>query len=272
MPDAAARLRMRKSPPPQRPPSEGRREVAALLAASRSLLENRTFDHAARAVLEPCKAILGAGAGLVAVRADGGEGFEVAVLDAGSLEVGSAGGLPAPLRRLSARAVQGGRAVFGNRLSKDTAGAPPGARPAAGSALVAPIVIDDQTAGLLGLIDKPGGFSAADCRLAEVFAELAAVAMLRSRTIDHLETTRSALENEVRETAAELSRADALREATVALTRSLDRETVLTTLLDRLRRIVPCDRASVMLLEEASRRLRPGRLRRRPRRSAGARA
>jgi hypothetical protein len=47
--------------------------------------------------------------------------------------------------------------------------------------------------------------------------------------------------------------ADELREATVALTRSLDRETVLVTLLDRLRRMVPFDRARVMLLEEASR-------------------
>ena len=47
--------------------------------------------------------------------------------------------------------------------------------------------------------------------------------------------------------------ADSLREATVALTRSLDRETVLATLLDRLGRMVPFDRASVMLVEEASR-------------------
>jgi PAS domain S-box-containing protein len=47
--------------------------------------------------------------------------------------------------------------------------------------------------------------------------------------------------------------ADTLREATVVLTRSLDRETVLVTLLDRLREMVPFDRASVMLLEEASR-------------------
>lgn len=42
---------------------------------------------------------------------------------------------------------------------------------------------------------------------------------------------------------------DALREATVALTRSLDRETVLVTLLDRLRGMIPFDRASVMLVE-----------------------
>ena len=46
--------------------------------------------------------------------------------------------------------------------------------------------------------------------------------------------------------------AETLREATVALTRSLDRESVLTTLLEHLRRLVPFDRASVMLLDEAS--------------------
>ena len=45
--------------------------------------------------------------------------------------------------------------------------------------------------------------------------------------------------------------AEALRDATVVLTRCLDRETVLVNLLDRLRRMVPFDHASVMLLEEA---------------------
>jgi PAS domain S-box-containing protein len=47
--------------------------------------------------------------------------------------------------------------------------------------------------------------------------------------------------------------AEALREATVAITRSLDRETVLTTLLEWLGRMVPFDRASVMLLEGPAR-------------------
>ncbi|MEO8504679.1 MAG: ATP-binding protein [Acidobacteriota bacterium] len=47
--------------------------------------------------------------------------------------------------------------------------------------------------------------------------------------------------------------AEALREATVVLTRSLDRETVLVTLLERLRVMVPFDHASVMLIDEASR-------------------
>lgn len=47
--------------------------------------------------------------------------------------------------------------------------------------------------------------------------------------------------------------ADTLREATVVLTRSLDRETVLVTLLDRLQRLVPFDHGSVMLVDEDAR-------------------
>ncbi|MEO8197636.1 MAG: response regulator [Thermoanaerobaculia bacterium] len=47
--------------------------------------------------------------------------------------------------------------------------------------------------------------------------------------------------------------AEELREATIELTRSLDREVVLVTLLERLRQLVPFDHASVMLLEETSR-------------------
>jgi signal transduction histidine kinase len=128
--------------------------------------------------------------------------------------------------------------------------APAGDRPDAESALVAPILIRGEVAGLLALLDKPAGFSAADARLAEVFAALIAGALLRARTLGDLENDRAALEDKV-QAAAKV--ADAWREATVALTRSLDRETVLVTLLDRLRGMVPFDRASVMLLEEASR-------------------
>ena len=106
------------------------------------------------------------------------------------------------------------------------------------------------------------------------------IATLRA-TVTRLETERDALASEVREGVLQLRQAedklgqlsaardatdrgladeaerrartlsDALREATVVLTRSLDRETVLVTLLDRLRGMVPFDRASVMLVEEA---------------------
>lgn len=353
-----------------------------MLAAARAVLENRAFADAARAVLAVCKTILGADAGFVAVCAAGGNGHEVVTLDPGRLDLDAAAGLPAPLRRLTSRASKG-RIVFANELSNAAKGARAGRRPLPQSALVAPIVVAGEVAGLLALIDKPGGFSAADSGLAGAFAEMTAVAMLNSRTARGFESNRTALESKVRDAATQLWQAegkfrtlveslpdaivrfdrelrhlhvssaahsmtgplppdyegktnrelgmpselvepwdaalarvlatgrperielefpgpegtrhfdcrilpehdaggavpsvlsvsrdvtdlhlayeaeqrarfvaDALREATAALTRSLDRETVLVTLLDRLRRMVPCDRASVMLLEEASR-------------------
>jgi PAS domain S-box-containing protein len=358
-------------------------EAEALLTAARAVLENRAFADAAKAILGACTMILGADGGLVAVSTADKNGFEVSCLDPGSLELDCAAGLPAPLDRLSARASKG-RAVFANDLSNSTADVPPSDHLSIlESALLAPIIIADDVAGLLGVFNGPGGFSEADTRLAEVFAELVAVALLRGRTLNGLEESHTALEREVVEGAAKLreseqhfrtlvenlpdliarfdadlrllyvspsvqsitnrplraitgktkqelglsfeliepwdaalrkvfqlglpeefelafpapegtrhfdcrlvpepgaggdiqsvlsvardvterrlafdaaerarSVADALRQATLALTRSLDRETVLSTLLEHLRGIVPFDRASVMLLEEARR-------------------
>jgi signal transduction histidine kinase len=374
-----------KKPTEPRINPQGRRggEVAALLAAAHAVLENRAFADAAQAVLEACSTILGAEAGFVALYAANATGFEITALDPGGLALDPAGALPAPLRRLSARA-SSGRTVFSNHLSRRRAKAPLAGRGSVlQSALLAPMIIGDEVPGFLGLLNKPGGFSAADSKLAEVFAEMAAVSMLESRTRNGLERNRHALEKEVREGATQLRQAevtfrtlvenlpdvvarfdpdlrhlyvspavesiadrpsrdyvgktnrelglpkelierwdaalrrafatgqretleialpapegirhfdcrivpergagdeiasvltvardvtdrwlaheaeqrartiaDTLREATMALTRSLDRETVLVTLLDRLRRIVPFDRAAVMLVEEATR-------------------
>ena len=374
---------MKESPERQGKTNGRSREAAALLAAARAVLENSTFSDAAKPVLGACQAILGADAGLVGLCAAGG-GIEVICLVPGRRGLDASAGAPEPLGRLFARAVKGGRAVVANDLGKGAGRASAADRPApAKNALVVPIVIAGEVAGLIGLIDKPGGFSAADSRLAEVFAEMAAVAMLNSRTRNGFQKDRNGLAREVSEGAAHLRQAeeqfktlvenlpdiiarfdpdlrhlyaspafgrltgrpaqdflgrtnrevgmpselveawdaalrkvfatgrpgrldlalpapsgvryfdcrlvpetgprgtvrsvlsvardvthrwlaheaerhartvaDALREATVALTRSLDRETVLATLLDRLRGLVPFDRASVMLLEEASR-------------------
>ena len=186
-------------------------EVAALLTAARAVLENRAFSDAARAILDACKTILGADAGLVAVGAAGGKDLEVVLLDPGNLEL-DATRLPAPLDRLNARAAKSGQTVFANDLAKGLSSASPrdehGDPSILDSALLAPIIIAGDVAGLIGLVNKPGGFSAADARLAEVFAEMAAVAMLRSRTVNGFEKNRNALEREVREGAMHLRQAE----------------------------------------------------------------
>ena len=141
----------------------------------------------------------------------GGKDFEVACLDPGGLGLDPAGrpaGAAPPPR--CARASKAGRAVFANDLAKGAAERRPlpAARHAPESALVAPVVIAGEVAGLVGLLNKPGGFSAADSQLAEVFAEMAAVAMLNSRTVNGLEKDRNALEREVREGATHLREAE----------------------------------------------------------------
>ncbi len=375
---------MRKSPEPHGKTNDRSREAAALLRAARAVLENRAFADAARAIVGACKTILGADAGFVAVRGQARKKIEVAYVDPGNLALVSAGDLPVSLRRLCARAAKAGRVV----IASDLENAPPQAsstdgRAALENVLIAPVIIAGDVSAFIGIVNKPGGFSAADSRLVEVFAEMAAVAMQSSRTVNGLEKNRTALEREVHESATQLRQAEeqfktlvenlpdiiarfdrnlrhlyvspaveritghapqeyvgktnrdlgmpselvepwdaalrrvfktgqperlefeypapsgtryfdcrlvpeslpggavlsvlivardvtdrwlayeaerrargvaeALREATVVLTRSLDRETVLVTLLDRMRRMVPFDRASVMLLEEASR-------------------
>jgi PAS domain S-box-containing protein len=374
---------MKKTREPQATTNHRSREVAALLEAAHAVHEKRVFGEAAGAILGACKSLLAAEAGFVAVRPSSGGAFEVAVADPAGGELETRRGLPARLEQLVVHVCAAG-AGFDNDLDGRTAG--PRARaghPVASNALLASIVLGDEIAGLLGFLDKLGGFSSSDLRLAEVFAEMTAVAMLERRALNGLERARSALAGELRAStgrrkqaeesfqalvenlpdvvarydsdlrlvyvsaaaerltgrpARELvgrsnlelgisaevvaaydaalrrvfssgrpesfesavatrdgtrhfetrlvpesgseegvssvlsvardvtdrwhaheaerrarSVADALREATVALTRSFDRETVLTTLLDRLRPIVPFDRGSVMLLEEALR-------------------
>jgi len=375
---------MSKSAEPRRKPIQREGAAAALRVAARAGLENRAFEDAARAVLAACRAILHAEAGFVAVCAADGRDLEIVVVDPGGFPLDTAAGLPAPVRRLSERAVESGRTLLANDLSKRKVTPSAADRGSATeTALVAPILLADDVAGLLGLTNKPGGFSAADSQLVEVFAEMAAVAMRNSRTLIGLENKQQVLEAQMSVSTTHLHEAEehfrslvqnlpdivarfdpmlrhlyispavervtgrpaedfigktnlelgvlpvadepweaalrrafatgnpeqleftlpaedgarhfdcrivpergpggavatvptvardvtdrwlafeaerharavaeALREATVVLTRSLDRESVLVTLLDRLRRMVPFDRARVMLVEGASR-------------------
>jgi signal transduction histidine kinase len=189
-----------------------------------SALESHTFADAARKMLEKCKAILGADAGFVALCTTVEATFEVAVLDPGRLEIDVSAGLPGPLHRLAAQLAEPWDAALGR-------------------------VFATGLAEMLELpFSTPEGMRHFDCRLVP---ERGADGDISSVLTVARDVTDRWLAYEAESRARIV--ADALREATVALTRSLDRETVLATLLERLGRMVPFDRASVMLLEEASR-------------------
>jgi signal transduction histidine kinase len=234
------------------------------------------FLDAARTIGLQCEAIFGAEAGFVAWNTASTGSFDVSYLDAGRFQLDDdskvppeppslplPSPLPPPLRRLAGRAARTRRPAFSNALPGWDSSKSNGNRPAKiRNAVVAPILMGEGgVAGLVGLLDKPGGFSRSDGKLAEALAEMAAAAMGRSLSLNRMDQSRRRLKKQLQDgvdlSLAAESRAtviaEALREATIALTRSLDRETVLATLLERLGRMVPFDRASVMLIEEAQR-------------------
>ena len=233
--------------------------------------KQHAFLDAAKMVVRQCEAIFGAEAGFVAWNTELAGSFELTFFDPDGLEIDEPTDppepdslpLPLPLRRLAEEAKTTKRPAFSNVLDGHGADEPATTRDRAmRNALVAPILLNPgDVAGLVGLINKPGGFSGSDRKLATALAEMAAAAMGSGLSINGLKENQAELEDQLRHgvaltQAAELrSRfvAESLREATVALTRSLDRETVLATLLERLGRMVPFDRASVMLLEEEER-------------------
>ncbi|MCM2316676.1 MAG: GAF domain-containing protein [Thermoanaerobaculia bacterium] len=181
-------------------------EVTAFLAAARAVLDNRGFTEAARSILEVCRTTIGADAGFVAVKARGENDFEIVVVDSTGLELDVAGGMPPGLARLGSRASRAGRVAFSNKLTGSVVveAAPAGREVALQSALVAPIVLAGNVAGLVCLVNQPGGFTPVHARLAEVFAEMAAVSMRNSRTAGHLASSRDALEEAVHAGAAQL--------------------------------------------------------------------
>ena len=157
-------------------------EVTALLAAARAVLTHRDFAEAARAIFDVCKELLGATAGYVALTEDNGNANQVVFLDAGGQACQVDPALPMPIRGLRAEAYRAGQAIYDNDFAESgwTELLPEG-HAHLENVLFAPLIVEGQAAGLLGLANKPGGFDEHDARLATAFAELAAIALWNAR-------------------------------------------------------------------------------------------
>ena len=163
-------------------------EVAALLKGARIVLEHHQFQPAARAIYEACKELIGAAAGYVALLRENSEAVDLLFLDAGGAPCTVDPALPMPLRGLRAEACRTQRVVYENdfRQSSHMQFLPQGHAPLE-NVLFAPLGLQGRVVGLLGLANKTGGFTANDARLAAAFAELAALALHNSHTLQLLQ-------------------------------------------------------------------------------------
>ena len=177
-------------------------EISALLQATRAVLEAGTFQEISRSIYDSCKDLIGASSGYIALLTADGQENEVLFLDTGRLDCRVDPLLSMPVRGLRAEAYLTGKTVYDNDYPRsDHAQFLPPGHVGLKNVLFAPLVAKGRTVGLLGLGNKPGGYTENDARLAAGFAELAAVALAnhraekeRERLIRELETERGRLQ------------------------------------------------------------------------------
>ena len=175
-------------------------EIAALLEASRAVLTHRTFKEAARAIFDEARRITGAQSGYIALLTPDGSENEVLFLESGGLPCTVDPELPMPIRGLRQVAYREKRTVFDNDFAHSKwIQFMPGGHVELRNVMFAPLVIDGETKGLMGLANKDGDFSQRDMEMATAFGEFAALALRNSRTLEQLEETVIKLEQAVSE-------------------------------------------------------------------------
>lgn len=163
-------------------------QIAALLEGARAVLKHQRFKETVRAIFNHCKNLLGATAGYVTLLDKKGVQNEVLVLDPGGLACTVNPDLPMPIRGLRSEAYHTGKAVYHNDfVNSRWVKYMPDGHVRLSNVMFAPLVIEGQACGLLGLANKPGGFTENDALMATAFGELAAIALLNSRTLQALE-------------------------------------------------------------------------------------
>lgn len=153
-------------------------ELKALLEANRAIHLGNTFADVAKEIFHACKKVIGAQSGYVALFNNTTKNNQVVYLDPGNENCTVDPNLPMPIRGLREIAYKYGKPVFDNDFaaSEHQKYLPRGHSPLQ-SVLFTPVVFGNDTIGLIGLANKPGGFTENDCEKTNSFADVTAVAL-----------------------------------------------------------------------------------------------
>lgn len=163
------------------------KEISALYEGSRVILELRTFQEASREIFHVCKNLIGATSGYIAILKDNEKENEVLFVDTGGVSCSVDPALPMPIRGFRAEVYRAGKTLFNNNFSfTEWLNFLPSGHAKLENVMFAPLIIDGKAMGLLGLGNKPGGFTENDACLATSFGGLAAIALYNDRTFELL--------------------------------------------------------------------------------------
>ncbi|MDM8548833.1 response regulator [Desulfobacterales bacterium HSG2] len=171
-------------------------ETAALLKASRAVLEQSDFKCVARKILDICSESVGFTAGYVALVSENGIQKEVLFSESGERDRTVYPHLHTHSCGLEKEVCKSGKPVCENDFpgSQWAANLPESHAPL-NNVMVMPLKIREKVVGVMGLANKPGPFTRSDLRLAEGFCEFASIALNNAMTLESLEKAREDAES-----------------------------------------------------------------------------
>ncbi len=193
-------------------------ETSSLLGSARTILERGGLEEMEEAIFDACKNLIGATAGYIALLSESGENNDVVFLDSGGRPCTVDPNLPMPIRGLRAEAYSTGKPVYDNNFSgSEWTKFLPDGHMGMDNVMFAPLILKGKAVGVIGLANKPGGFTDDDTRMASAFADQAAIALQNSRNLEALRNSEAryrklsaSLEDKVKEKMAELRQAESL--------------------------------------------------------------
>jgi K+-sensing histidine kinase KdpD len=170
----------------------------ALADVHGSIFSLGSFDTTARMIFDACRAATGATAGYVAMLMPDANEQDVIFLEAGGLPCTVDPSLPMPVRGLRAEAYTTKKPVFLNDfMASDFVNFLPPGHVELETVMFAPIIVGGEAKGIIGLANKPGGFSDEDQTIAGMYGEIAAISLQAGHLVETI--TRS--EDQLKESA-----------------------------------------------------------------------
>ncbi|MBN2657719.1 MAG: response regulator [Spirochaetales bacterium] len=158
--------------------------------------QEKSFSDAAPIIFNTCKDVIGADSGHIALFNHEKSENTIVYLDSGNRDCFTDPALPMSLRGLRKKCTDMKMPVYENNFSKsENQKNIPASHVIPDNALFAPIILQGHVEGLLGLGNKPGGFTEEDCLKASYFADNTAVILQNSRNLERLENAYSDINN-----------------------------------------------------------------------------
>lgn len=170
-------------------------KLKALMNSAKAILQEPTFEKAARIIFDQCCAVTGAKSGYVALLSADGSENEVLFLEAGGMPCTVDPSLPMPIRGLREESYRTGKAVYHNDFmhSKWVSFMPAGHMDMK-NVMFSPLNIEGKTVGIMGLANKERDFTDEDAQIAMVLGDMAAIGLKNSRQLDLLHERNTKLE------------------------------------------------------------------------------